>query len=954
MLSRKKSWSCWLPQFKLRVATIFCARMSRNLSLLGPEYSRGNTRSRTLFTSSSGTYLEDASDEIGSCNDLIHTLIHAGVSGPLLFRLQSEFNTLEDGGQSDILKAKEEIVEKIQRARKVKHLSWLIDSIVIKRHRPRPDSDSSAQLATHFLAARQEVLALSHQLFQNHPNIVQLKAWGLCLDNIEQPKQQSLQVPLLILERAEADLEYFLQDRARYSVTRPHALRIRLCQDIGTGLEILHQNGFTHGDLKPKNILVFQTHGRWVAKLCDFGCSQRHASEPPARPHPGGETETPRPQATYLGTRNWLPPEVASSTPVTKFDHLTLQRCDIFVYGMVVWSMLCKDGKSCTSNDLKDPKETWTQANREIKIALRTEPDFLSMVQKTLTDCLCHANERSLTPWDNLRTRSIPSAMSGKVKQMLNELTYRDLPSVARTLERTATNLDFIRGKRIHIPSPKRPNLCQPLDPEQKALYESQEWWNQQDISTYGTMLVSQSPQAEDGNPRSISTFHEPRGEEEVKKVYNDIVSSIGNSTTHRAIRLYCCARFRSRISLSEWESLNLTQNLVQIALQSRPTPELSTLAWLCRGEVGIHEVKSLPRNFYIWNTILDPTILNESERLERFLLLVQSGAEIEKELPPSETWIDHGQKRSILFEYIRSSRRAVVGTIMREILSKMDNIKREKHISEDTKCYLTGRGRRFPMTALGHFVDAVNFEAVSELLSVFDKDLLDAIQESDLAEPIHVIQSPETYRLEYRRDAQQVVSLLLGRRFSGSEQFASKYLSPVIEDVEGHQGGVRQMETSPVPGWEVIKVNINDDDIELYQDVITRSITLQKPCVNFLADSQVRIGYQDQPGRSFYLRNLSSFFQSNSNAEDFKDRFPTYTTEWFNKEQGVSPPTEDILGTLRDRWRIPSLTETVDITWLSYVLSLGQRIFSISWMTLLLYGFRVLPLVALLAHKAK
>ncbi|KAL1867075.1 hypothetical protein Daus18300_006474 [Diaporthe australafricana] len=258
--------------------------------------------------------------------------------------------------------------------------------------------------------------------------------------------------------------------------------------------------------------------------------------------------------------------------------------------------------------------------------------------------------------------------------------------------------------------------------------------------------------------------------------------------------------------------------------------------------------------------------------------------------------------------------------------------MKREQHISGDTKTYLTGRGRHFSSTALSHFVDAVNYEAVSELLSVFDKNLLVSIQEDDLSEPIHVIQSSDTYQLEYRRDAQQLVNLLLGQRLRGPNQAASKYLSPVIEDVEqGHRGGMRQKETSPVPGWEVIKVNSNDDEIELYQDVITRSITLKKPCVNFLANSQ-----------------------SDSNAEDFKDRFPTYSTEWFNIEQGVRAPTEDILGTLRDRWKIPSLTETVDITWLSYFLSMWQRTFSISWMTLLLYGLRIFPLVALLAHKAK
>lgn len=37
--------------------------------------------------------------------------------------------------------------------------------------------------------------------------------------------------------------------------------------DVGHGLQSLHENHFTHGDLKPENVLVFQTHDGCVAKL---------------------------------------------------------------------------------------------------------------------------------------------------------------------------------------------------------------------------------------------------------------------------------------------------------------------------------------------------------------------------------------------------------------------------------------------------------------------------------------------------------------------------------------------------------------------------------------------------------------------------------------------------------------------------------------------------------------
>lgn len=927
-------------------------KMSKNLTTLEPGFSHSMTSHRTRIASTSATYLEDASDDLGSCNSLLRALLAAKVSGPLFFRLHSEFEILERAGQSDVLKAKEETVKKIQRARSAESLTWSIESFVIKRHRPRTDRDSSTQLATNFMAARREVLALSHRLFRNHPNIVQLRAWGFCLDTVEEPNPQSVQVPLLVLERAVADLEAFLQPSPKDSLPTSPKLRIELCRDIGAGLEILHNEGFTHGDLKPKNILVFKKgHDEWIAKLCDFGCAQGFTADPATQRDQGSDTGTLLIRAAnYYGTRNWRPPEVARTDRSGKrFSHEALQRCDIFVYGLVVWSVLGNDGKSCDFNEFADPMKTQSQAIQAVNKALRVEVDILPMAKKVFRDCLCEADQRSLKPWTRLRHRSLSSAVSGKIRQMVTSLTQQNIPSIARPIRRFTTTLDFSWSKKSHIPSSSTYS-CRPLSPIDKSEYQTQEWWDQQRTPTSRTILLSAAPRPpEDGDPHRVSTFQEPRGEQEVRKVYNDIKSSLGRTTPAQAIRLYCCARFRSRISLNQWTSVNIKENLVELALTSVPTPEISTLAWLCRGEVGSHEVKTLPHTFRTWNLILDPKYLNESERLERFLLLLQSGADIQKELPISPIWID--EKRSLLFEYIRSCRRAVVRMIMREILDP------RRHTSEQTKTYLMGPQLPFRSTALGQFVDAVNYEAVYELHPKFNQATGASIQKSDLFEPLSVMQNPEDYRLEYRRDAQQIVNLLLEpklRNFSQEWDLTPARSRP--EDAEsGLQRRVAPNNTSPVPGWEMIKVSSGDDEIELYQDLVTRSITFQKPCFN-LAEFEIQIGYQDQPGRSLYLPDISLFFQSTSNPEasSKRPRFPVYSDEWFKGEQDFAVSTEDILGTLRDPWRVPSLTEAVDITWLSYFLEMWKRVLSISWTTLVLYGLRILPLAGLLVHKAK
>lgn len=923
---------------------------------------KNSSQPLSAFLSSTLRVLDDPPDDIGSCENLLRTLIKEGVVGPLLFRLHFEFDTLEVAGQSDVLKAKDETVEKIQKTRNTKNVIWPIDSLVIKRHRPRRDGQT--QLGHPFLAARREVLALSHQQFQGHPNIVQLQAWGLCLDTIENPQQHSLQVPLLVLERAEADLEQFL----RRPTTKSHKLRIRLCRDIGNGLQILHQTGFTHGDLKPKNVLVFKAPNGWTAKLCDFGHAQSQESEPPANTLQGGETEVAGlGAARYLGTLNWRPPEVARKSDKT-FSHKDLQRCDIFVYGMVVWSTLCKDGNSCTPafNDLMDPEDTQTLAIDAIR-DLRMSSGMFSTIEKLIQECICEPEKRSLTPWDNLRQNTVFSGVRGKVKQVASTLDHHNLFPITRMTQRVPTASDLFTRKSAltHLPGP---NVCPPLDPNEKRKYKDQSWWTQP-IDGYGTFLsppplLFPTPQnvrqPEDGDFRNLSTFHGRRDDKEIKAVYTNIVSSLGRYTAFEVVRLYCCARFRSRLSLEEWKSprLGLRKNLVELALTSRPLPEISTMAWLCRGEVGVHEVKSLPNDFTTWNAILDPNLLNESERLERFLLLLQSGAEIQTKLPCSPTWTDH-EKRSILFEYIRTCRRAVVGLVMKELLYQLETIENQPQISDDTKGYLTGSGHNFKDTALAHFVDAVNYEAVLELCKKAEPRLLKRTTEFGLSIPIRVSKSQD-YQLRHRQDAQQILKLLHSPHVKEPKQAYSgpsnQPLSRIDEDVEqGDQNHSARGEEGPVvAGWEVVKVKSDGHEFFVYRDLVTPSITFRKPCVNLLTGSQVRIGYQDGRGQSFYLRELSFFFQFSSNAEAFKKRFPMYSEEWFKGEQDFKVPTDDILGTLTDRWTMPSLTETVDITWLSYFFSMWQKVLSISLMTLVLYGLRLMPLMALLVHKSK
>ena len=94
-------------------------------------------------------------------------------------------------------------------------------------------------------------------------------------------------------------MEYFpLGDLERYMHRQLPELQIKIITlQLVMGLCIMHQHGFTHRDLKPRNIFVIEdTHDIWI-KIGDFGITKRV-------PHDGTSLKT------ETGTLGYVAPEV--------------------------------------------------------------------------------------------------------------------------------------------------------------------------------------------------------------------------------------------------------------------------------------------------------------------------------------------------------------------------------------------------------------------------------------------------------------------------------------------------------------------------------------------------------------------------------------------------------------------------------------------------------------------
>ena len=736
--------------------------------------------------------------------EVLDKLHEDGVPGPQLLRLYTEYNLeLGKGTQFRVTAASRQHRIMLQRAHEsvsgtqLKHaVTFLSDSVVkrahwIPEHIPRgvPARTADQELSGEILkkelhnqlqSAKVEIDKLCKPAIRKHRNIVELRAWGLCLDTFEEVTPLNTRIPLLLLERASCNLGDFLASSA-YDHT-PYIALHQICTDIGAGLGGLHQGNIAHGDMKPENVLLFriesQTGPSWIAKLCDFGNAESKPDQVSTgertRNGKSSQQESNQVSFEYSGTPGWTPPE---DLKVLNFEGLKL--CDIFVYGLIV-SRIFDTDKSRGCFDMRTQRRMRTIAapideenmpayrkqdrayqkaaeairksdvvplhdrNRILRVlraALQPMPRFRDRRPWRFLNNTYYPNIRNVDEMPGRQSKEDPSFALSVVKSaLLPYYTYQ-----ARNFSNaTLSSLNVARNYTSILAAHIRP-FFPVLRRESQEQQVFEEIFHQvSDPIKLGRDVDGLQPLDHNNGVHELvrghsfssylydqgDKYHDALAKLRFRLQSHDMTAMISCEMRELDDQVNAYARLRSRIKLCCWNELTkrnraLSMNCLEFFLKyslhndearailpQRTSPQstldnriLSTVAWLCRGEVGEHELKTMSSPKNIWYATCDSR-LSPYLRARFFVLFMQNccfiGDEFEMgDLNPALQLHGDGRGKTVLRHFLErmmdsshnvNFRSDLIAQVCTNIVSlKDDKFPDQRRSHANARCFFRG-----------------------------------------------------------------------------------------------------------------------------------------------------------------------------------------------------------------------------------------------------------------------
>lgn len=861
-------------------------------------------------------------DPLVILGSLMETLKKHQIPGPRLLRLEHEFKVvLGIGSQFDVLGASESVLNELYSSvaynaaptiavQCVHNTVGCFKNIAIKRSRapvrtiPVSRDVALQDLNQQLRSAQSEIDTLSHAPFRNHDHIVKLLAWGLCLDTLEDRNLEALRIPLLVLERAECNLFESLQLNIEEDGYLNEAAKVKVCFDIGSGLSALHAESVAHGDLKPQNILMFPKDDGWIAKLCDFGLS--------AEDRYNKETIV-----SYGGTMGWRPKEAMfqNDLPLTSG---ACQPCDIFAYGLLVWSVFLLKGQCPLTEDQERDGTASILASTAFQETDWISPAVRSRVAFTCQSCLSpDPKARDGNPWRYLRL-NIGLARPIRLLNQINDLGLSVPSHMKMDLSPVGKFIKIIDpGPQLSETSPS--SLPQDRHWKFKATFDYEVFTKRvpmrrkrylQLAELFPTITKTSSKEPDSLDQMTMVDVQQLNFQL-LRALLHDQRPQSRTLSQDSLLTVYALSCLRSQISVAVWKrtrEMHSFPNIVAMVFTNSSLVSsltIETLAWLCRGEIGKHEIaEAVQSGIDLWRSCYMFLGLGASKSEEVFLLLLAHGCSpgdpashdmisrqyfdtvLQLEAPHARPSVFRCFLRRILEDSISESNSHNKALIV-EVCNRFHQTATSESISPNTRYFMTGHlpsdfQADAPTTALHDCAISFSYGGVEQLIrNGFLVDCLNAQGYTALQVVERSMEHMETTRsVKAPSDAYRIVALL---RQHGS--------STIYEAIQTRSSGSQSVGYNERVGlgWEKVEVA---NSRPVYRECWSGSVTLKKPTFSLFEDRQLALGQRrmmgGEEGQVYYLdliRFISQEPVMAQNPECRNDQFPLFDDAWYEEE---------------------------------------------------------------------